>query len=254
MALGATHYHFIREIPMLHRYEVRMRYVGWDNKWLFILGRFVSHGKAKNTRRASGEEGKDSLFPDANLTFQPSVRTPVDRLETATPANTILTSHKTSSDIGAAAEAMKAIAAAQLKITEEPDGATLHCVSISQVCAKIGRITVPPGIVLALSGFSAPPSPSSSGNGIQPYSHSNPPPHYPHIKGFFSSRVTRHHYRQFLRGGWRDVPEGERWWVDALGGVVEEQRRANVEGMVGGAEGNGPMGLLRRAIEGAKDI
>jgi hypothetical protein len=32
-------------------------------------------------------------------------------------------------------------------------------------------------------------------------------------------------YRAFLRGGWR---EGERWWEEALGGSLEEQRRANL--------------------------
>lgn len=57
-----------------------------------------------------------------------------------------------------------------------------------------------------------------------------------------------------MRGGWRDVPETERWWVDALGGVVEEQRRVNVEGLVGNLEANGPMGLLRRGMDGARTV
>jgi hypothetical protein len=57
-----------------------------------------------------------------------------------------------------------------------------------------------------------------------------------------------------MRGGWRDVPEAERWWVGALGGIVEEQRRANVEGLVGVAGGNGPLGLLRRGMDGARRV
>ena len=57
-----------------------------------------------------------------------------------------------------------------------------------------------------------------------------------------------------MRGGWRDVPEAERWWVHALGGAVEEQRKANVEGLGGVADGNGPMGLLRRGMDGAKSV
>ena len=32
-------------------------------------------------------------------------------------------------------------------------GATLHCVAISQYCFKIGRLTVPPPIVVGISGF-----------------------------------------------------------------------------------------------------
>jgi hypothetical protein len=33
----------------------------------------------------------------------------------------------------------------------------------------------------------------------------------------------------FLKGGWRDIPEGERWWESALGGVVEEKRKMELE-------------------------
>jgi len=185
--------------------------------------------------------------------FQVSIRTPADGLETpATPANPVFTSSQTSSssDIGAA---MRAIAAAQLRITEEADGATLNCISISQMCFKHGRITVPPGIVLAASGFCAPPPPSPSGESAPVYSRTNPPPHYSHVRNFVSSLTTRE-YAHFLRGGWRDVPEVERWWVKALGGVVEDQRRANVEGLVGVVEANGPIGLLRKGMDGAKSI
>lgn len=32
------------------------------------------------------------------------------------------------------------------------------------------------------------------------------------------------HLKTFYAGGWRDVPEGERWWQDALGGEVEKKR------------------------------
>jgi acyl-CoA thioesterase FadM len=34
MALGATQYTFIREIPMSMPYEVQLCTVGWDNKWV----------------------------------------------------------------------------------------------------------------------------------------------------------------------------------------------------------------------------
>ena len=32
--LTGTHFHFIREIPMFARYEVRSQIVGWDHKWV----------------------------------------------------------------------------------------------------------------------------------------------------------------------------------------------------------------------------
>lgn len=34
IALGATHYHFLREIPVLQNYEVRLRVGSWDQKWV----------------------------------------------------------------------------------------------------------------------------------------------------------------------------------------------------------------------------
>jgi hypothetical protein len=34
VAVGATHYDFIREIPMLASYEVRVSLKAWDQKWV----------------------------------------------------------------------------------------------------------------------------------------------------------------------------------------------------------------------------
>ena len=34
MPLAATHYHFIREIPMFASYEVRIGIQAWDHKWV----------------------------------------------------------------------------------------------------------------------------------------------------------------------------------------------------------------------------
>ena len=50
--------------------------------------------------------------------------------------------------------------------------------------------------------------------------------------------------RDFYAGGWRDVPEGERWWEDALGGEVEERR----------LRGLGCMQALRKGVEEARTI
>jgi hypothetical protein len=135
---------------------------------------------------------------------------------------------------------MKALSA-RFAHTPEPDGATLHCVHISQICFKIGRVTVPPTIVLASNGFSSPPSPppppASSGTKIQankvvPYSHANPPPHWARVKALrCKPEGSMKAYVEFLKGGWRDVPEGERWWEEALAGPVEERRRAQMRAL-----------------------
>lgn len=229
---------------MLHNYEVRLRIGGWDSKWFYVIARYVSHTKPK--RSQSKQSTKDecstpppsdhSLSLSADSTFQASLRTPASGIATPIPptpnTNASPAEPAPSSDI-TPGDALKAITAAQMKITEEPDGATLHCVAVSELVFKHGRITVPPAIVLASSGFCS-PAPSGS----QPYSHSNPPPHWAKTRELIAPHASRK-YREFLRGGWRDVPEEERWWVDALSGSVEEKRKANVDV-------DGPMGALRR--------
>ena len=118
----------------------------------------------------------------------------------------------------------------------EPDGAILHCVAVSQICFKRDRITVPPAVVIASEGFTKPygdtdtDNVDSAGAGVRSYSHTNPPPNW--IKSQ-SVRVPPHgsmdNFLTFYRGKWREVPEGERWWEDALGGSIEAKRRANLE-------------------------
>jgi hypothetical protein len=51
-------------------------------------------------------------------------------------------------------------------------------------------------------------------------------------------------FTKFLKGGWRDVPEDERWWEDALDGPIEEQRKANLE----------ILDPVRKGMEGARFI
>ncbi|KAK0469276.1 uncharacterized protein EV420DRAFT_1658995 [Desarmillaria tabescens] len=85
----------------------------------------------------------------------------------------------------------------------------VHCVSISQVCFKIGRITVPPALVLALSGC-------SDGN----YTLANPP------SGYLAAQraVAEGTVKDLLKGHWKDVPKSERWWEESLGGNIEKIR------------------------------
>jgi len=128
---------------------------------------------------------------------------------------------------------MQIVTAARLR-SEEPDGATLNCVAISETCFKIGRITVPPSIALAMNGLSQP----STG---APYSHENPPPHWHKVKELTNDPKT---IRAFLSGGWRDVPPAERWWEHALTGPIEQTRKTNLELIDG----------LRRSMEGAKAL
>ena len=111
--------------------------------------------------------------------------------------------------------------------TQAHDGAILHTIAISRLCFKIGRITVPPAVVLALHGFSKSPTQGTS------YSHENPPPSFIQAKKIMSKLHggSTKRLREFFKDGWREVPPGERWWEDALGGRVEERRKARLGAM-----------------------
>lgn len=37
--------------------------------------------------------------------------------------------------------------------------------------------------------------------------------------------------KKFYSGGWRDVPEGERWWEEAFNGEVERRRAEGLKGL-----------------------
>jgi hypothetical protein len=84
--------------------------------------------------------------------------------------------------------------------------------------------------------LSTPPPPRtySSTSLPQAYSASNPPPHWDRVRSF---RYNKQSLTHFMRGGWKDVKEGEGWWVDVLGGEVEERRVRNLAAVKGVKEG-----------------
>ena len=49
VALGGSGFNFHREIPLLAGYTIRMNIEAWDDKWLYVVGRFVSRGSSKET-------------------------------------------------------------------------------------------------------------------------------------------------------------------------------------------------------------
>ncbi|KAK1215052.1 hypothetical protein PQX77_022355 [Marasmius sp. AFHP31] len=227
MALAGTHFHFLKEIPILAKYEVRVSLGAWDEKWMYIVCRFVTKPRKTSQKAkrpiANGNgkaNGSESLLhaPVIDTTSGSSSATPLPSSSPSTtdPEDTIKT-------------------LTRRLVHEEPDGAVLHTVTVSQMCCKIGRITVPPAIVFAANGLSL-PSPG------QPYSHSNPPPHWAKVQAMVDSGVKE--LGKFYRGGWKEIPAEERWWDSALGGVVEDTRKERLE----------VLGMLRRAMDGAKDM
>ncbi|KAF9236535.1 hypothetical protein BU15DRAFT_49876 [Melanogaster broomeanus] len=209
MALGATSYHFIREIPPLVTYEVRLTIGSWDHKWMYILARFVTRPKGRNATR--------STSATVNGGAQQNGTTEVEK-------------------------AVDAIVGGTRVPVLEPDGAILHCVAVSQVCFKHGRITIPPAVILGCEGFTKPPCPDT---GISSYSRASPPPNWAKSQAVrVAPAGSMSKFQAFLKGGWRDIPENERWWEDALGGPIEKKRKANLE----------ILESLKLGLEGAKSI
>lgn len=248
MALGSTHFHFIREIPFLRSYEIRQSIGAWDHKWMFIVARYVSFPKNRRSdvtynRDADGNNGNGARSSRTPITSNDFPRillsTPAEGLTTpGTPGDA--TDEDSNLQAGKTAKAMKALAAAQSNMPE-PDGAVLHCVAISCICFKHGRITVPPGVVLPCEGFSKPPSTASAA----PFSPTNPPAHWKKVQALrVGPSGSMPAFAKFLKGGWRDVPEGERWWEDVLDGPIEAQRKANLE----------VLDSLRTGMEGARSM
>ncbi|KAI9447495.1 hypothetical protein H4582DRAFT_1803022 [Lactarius indigo] len=199
VALAGTHFQFLREIPIFARYEVRSQIVGWDHKWLYIVHRFVSHHKPASRRSAP------------STTNNPGSKTDDDSSSSSAPT-------PSASSANLQAHVARAVAAAH---EPEPDGATLHCISVNVMVFKHGRITVPPALVLAGEGFGATYEQGAAARAR-------------------AVELGSKRMRELYRGAWRAVPEGpERWWDAAMHGLEEriERRVARVIGVRVGLEG-----------------
>ncbi|PPQ82856.1 hypothetical protein CVT24_008288 [Panaeolus cyanescens] len=226
MALAATHYHFVREIPILKSYEIRTSIVAWDQKWIYIVSRFVRkpEGKKKPVKKIASPPSDSEPAPQILALRTPATEDP-STSGTPIPAATPLTV----TGLQDTAQALKAVSAG-LK-HEEVDGSTLHTVAVARLCFKVGRITVPPAVVLGSNGFT----------GETGFSKTTPHPEWAQQKKVASlpHGGSLKKLKQFMTGGWKDVPEKERWWEQALGPEIEQQRLRNlalVEGLSFGLE------------------
>lgn len=55
VALGGSGFSFHREVPMLASYTIRMHFEAWDDKWMYVVGRFISPAKRSNNASASAK-------------------------------------------------------------------------------------------------------------------------------------------------------------------------------------------------------
>ncbi|KAJ7167165.1 hypothetical protein C8R43DRAFT_877555 [Mycena crocata] len=255
--LAAQHYHFIREIPMLTSYEVRATIGAWDDKWVWFVSRFVKPPSKSKSKSSSNSSASNSQSITASELPTPGGINGVSGgIATGFPGGTPsgFSEGIANGMSNGAAEPdaiTKALLAAAAR-TPEPDGATLYTVCVSQNCFKQGRITIPPALVLAANGFyAAPEDPASaSTSSPQPTSSSSnspnekppQPPHWPAVRALTSpaSGGSLRALAAFYKGGWRDVPAGQRWWEDALQ-ACEAQRRVRVVPFVGEPQEGGAL-------------
>ncbi|KAJ7846601.1 hypothetical protein B0H14DRAFT_2357500 [Mycena olivaceomarginata] len=210
VALAATHFHFIREIPMLSTYEVRTSIGAWDGKWVLCLCISLCGS------------GTSPASPQAHEALLPSLKTPATPLGAATPlagnsdsANGINGSHAT------------------------PELDAVSPIAVSQLCYKQGRISVPPALVLATNGFYAAPSSSSAmltpvvGQSKVTYTMAGgrdvDPPHWPAVR---AATASMRELARLYAGGWRELPVGARWWENAFA-AREGERRERLVPFVG---------------------
>ncbi|KAG9119116.1 hypothetical protein FRC07_006026 [Ceratobasidium sp. 392] len=92
--------------------------------------------------------------------------------------------------------------------THDDDGALIHCVAVSTLCARHGRVTIPPNVAFAMCGFSF-SKPGSDENWKKATT----------LRAEGPEAV-----QQFLRGGWNT---GEAWWEPSE--EVESERKRRVE-------------------------
>ncbi|KIM66440.1 hypothetical protein SCLCIDRAFT_322128 [Scleroderma citrinum Foug A] len=246
LALGATHYHFIREIPLFARYEVRISIASWDNKWMYVIARYVTRPKGHRAIKAG------TTMTNGHVTLPSDTPADVDSKTGSPQLNGTLTPNSSVTDMDnlerTVADVLATSRTPTRRLVLEPDGSLLHCIAVSQMCFKQGRISVPPAVALASEGFSNPPSClESNGSHELParYTPSNPPPHWAKVREIrVPPSGSMEHFKEFLKNGWKEVPDsnghaegadgekldvGGKWWEEALGGPIEEKRKNNLE-------------------------
>ncbi|KAJ4491953.1 hypothetical protein C8J55DRAFT_251322 [Lentinula edodes] len=172
--IASTHFHFVREIPMLAKYEVRAGIGAWDEKWFYV---------------------SSSQVP------------PLTKSESDLVAKLFDSSSEDEEDI------------------------ILHTIAVARCCYKLGRITVPPSVLMATNGVCVYPhevtmtelDPTFSGSldKHSGFSVESPPHTWTHHARNLALNPRK--LRELYKGAWRQDPT--RWWDSAMGvgGPVEEK-------------------------------
>ncbi|WVW79317.1 hypothetical protein I302_101285 [Kwoniella bestiolae CBS 10118] len=163
LAMGARHYNFFKEIPVGARYVIETRCGGWDEKWLYLVSEFIIYPKKRSPKSK----------PSSNGTKSPNSGSGSG---TATP---MINGDLSKSRIEEIKKSWMA------KRTHRDDGGVVCCLGVSELCIKIGRITIPPRIAL----WATLQHPSKT--------------EQDRAKAIL---MSKDHGVSFLKGGWRDEP------------------------------------------------
>lgn len=188
-----------------------------------------------------------TILPIADVDTVPSpslLPSPSFTPGTATPLQTATTSSHVISP-----ETVKELSS--LWPEDKSKGEVLHCVSVSQMCFKLGRVTVPPALVFSGAGLGLQNvtvehiTGSQTGdeqqrarvawNYLRTLRSKPKSTNTKNTKGASTSKVSSSTPMQdLMRGGWRDVPVNERWWDQAMAPYEEgrKERLKVVEGLV----------------------
>ncbi|WWD06727.1 hypothetical protein V865_004822 [Kwoniella europaea PYCC6329] len=200
MALGATHYNFFKEIPLGAEYVMEARCGGWDEKWFYVVIEFILYPKISSKSRSKTQQAKNAasksisnVAEKASETISstsssstgplvPSISDPPTRSTSPIPPTngTSSTSAATTSKV----EEIKRSWA--VKRGQRADGGVVCCMTISEYCFKMGRVTIPPRIGLWMSLQS--PSTAEQDRARKVV-------------------MSKDGGRAFLRGGWKDEPD-----------------------------------------------
>ncbi|GFZ50334.1 hypothetical protein JCM24511_08091 [Saitozyma sp. JCM 24511] len=161
-ALGATHYTFIREIPIGSEYVLESRAAGWGEKWFYIVTEYIIYPKNHST---NGSKSHHATTPVQQVKISLAATLPVP------PAGITLSAAPSPSASGSTTpssrgadtpgvstlEAAKSVASVRARKPRE-DGGVVCCFSVVEYCFKVGRVTVPPRIAMYIAVQSPLPS------------------------------------------------------------------------------------------------
>lgn len=149
MALGGSHWLYLKEIPMGTEYVMETRLAGWGDKWMHLVTEFIIYPKGKKvvykTKAGRPNPPVPTFSAPPSGTDSPASGVPVNGGPAA--------GEKAEAMVRSASEVLKKVKA---RVRDpRPDGGVICCVAITDYCFKQGRVTIPPRIAL-FTGFHSP--------------------------------------------------------------------------------------------------